>query len=324
MAICRKPYINVQGDICPCQQCPECLTNRKQLWTHRNILEGFAHARKSFVTLTYDELNLPINEIGNPTLVKEHLQTFFKNLRTRVQHPIRYYAVGEYGTSGTRGINPHYHAIIYGVDSEQLQEINDAWRAPAGRGKKGSPLGFVYVGDVTDQSIAYVTGYVQKKNKYNKDMYEELEIIPEYSTMSTAISLSAVPNFVKLFTEKPEYLTEYGDVPYSINHGDRTLPLGTYLREKIREGLNLPHDIETYYDDETGEIIEKKIWHGKEEQKAQRKAEMQILQDNTLIPDSKLPEDATVSVKKFYEYKNAQSKKQFDARQKFIHNSHSL
>lgn len=326
MAICRKPYINMSGDICPCQQCPECLLNRKQLWTHRNILESYDHAKKSFITLTYDDENLPKGEESYPTLCKSHLQNFFKNLRSRLNNPVRYYAVGEYGTSGTRGINPHYHAIIYGADQEQSPAIQDSWRGSTGRGKKGKIFGFAHIGDVTQESIAYVTGYVQKKNQYNSCMYDELGILPEYSTMSRrpSIGYNAVQKFVDLFKNKPEYLTEYNDVPYSVYHGSRALPLGTYLREKIREGLDLPHDLDIYYDDITGEIIEKKIWHGKEEAKAQKAKELQILQENKLIPNSKLPEGATVSVKQFYEYQNAQSKKQFDVRQKFTHTSHSL
>ena len=264
MAICRSPWITPQGDIAPCNSCPECLTNRKQLWTNRNILESYGHAKKSFLTLTYSDENLPKNHLGINTLDKTHLQTFFKNLRSKLKSPIRYYAVGEYGTKGERGINPHYHVLLYGADQADEQKISDSWRLPAGRGKKGEPAGFTYVGDITAQSIAYVAGYVQKKTKYNKDMYDEFEIVPEYSTSSLrpAIGASAIPKFVELFKAKPEYLTEYGDVPYSINHGQRKLPLGEYLREKIREGLDLPHDIHTYMDEETGELTERKIWHG--------------------------------------------------------------
>jgi len=326
MAICRKPWITPQGEVAPCNKCPECLVNRKQLWTNRNILESYAHEKKSFITLTYSDENLPKNEHGINTLDKTHLQTFFKNLRSKLKSPIRYYAVGEYGTKGERGINPHYHVLLYGADQADETLIADAWRLPAGRGKKGDLCGFTYVGDLTDQSIAYVAGYVQKKTQYNKDMYDDFEIVPEYSTMSLkpAIGASAVPKFVALFEAKPEYLTEHGDVPYSVNHGDRKLPLGEYLREKIREGLDLPHDIHVYMDEQTGELTEKKIWHGKEEAKAQRKKEMQILQENQKVHDPKLPKDAQVSVKHFYEYKNEQSRKIFDARQKFVKDNKTL
>ena len=138
------------------------------------------------------------------------------------------------------------------------------------------------------------------------------------------IGSTAIPKLAAVFKANPDYLTEYGDIPYSINHGQRKLPLGDYLREKLREACDLPHDLDVYMDTETGEIIEKKIWHGKEEAKAQRKKEMQILQENEKVYDPKLPKDAQVSVKHFYDYKNEQSAKQFDAKQRFVHNSHTL
>lgn len=326
MAICRKPWITPTGDIAPCGQCPECLTNRKQLWTNRNILESYAHDKKCFVTLTYSDEHIPKNQKNIPTLKKEDVQRFVKSLRYNYDDTIRYYSVGEYGTAGTRGINPHYHLLLYGIDQEHAEIINHSWRKATKRGKQGEILGFTHVGDVTEQSIAYVAGYVQKKTKYNKDMYEEFDILPEFCTMSLkpTIGANVIPKLVELFEQQPEYLTQYGDVPYSINHGSRSLPLGNYIREQVRERLNLPHDTKTFMDTETGELTTRKIWHGKEEAKAQRKKEMQLLQENEVLPDKKLTKDAQASIKHFYDYQNEQSQKNFDAKQKFAYHSHTL
>lgn len=328
MALCRNPWITYSQDIAPCGKCPECHTNHKQLWTNRNILESYGHVQKSFVTLTYDNYHMPFNSKGNPTLVKEHLQTFFKNLRSK-GYKVRYYAVGEYGTSGERGINPHYHILLYGAGKAQEEAISDSWRLPAGRGKRGELAGFCYIGDITEQSIGYVTGYVHKKTYKNKKLWDELGIVHEYPTMSLrpAIGSAAIPKLVDFFKKNPDYLTEYGDVPYSILHGSRSLPLGDYIREKIREGLNLSHDKELYYDEQTGEILEKKIWHGKEAAKAQKRAELQLLQENSPESpayDPKLPEGAQVSIKQFYSYKNSQRAKQFDVKQRLAYDSHKL
>jgi hypothetical protein len=326
MAICRTPFVTLSGDLAPCGRCPECLVNRKQLWTHRNILESYDHEQKCFLTLTYSDEHLPHNEEDTPTLHKEDVQRFIKKLRQAYPHKIRYYLVGEYGTAGERGINPHYHLLLYGIGHEHSELIQDKWRSAAGKGKKGDILGFAYVEDVTHQSIAYVVGYVEKKTEYNKQMYEEFNIVPEYSSMSLkpSIGFNSVPKIAALLKAKPEYLTEHGDVPYSIMHGPRSLPLGSYLREKIREELDLPHDIETYMNEDTGELIDKKIWHGKEEAKAQKRAEMQILQENTLIHDPKLPKDAQISKKIMHDYLYEQSHKNFDARKKLQYNSHTL
>ena len=339
MAICRKPYITPIGELCPCQQCPECLDNRKQIWTNRNILESYNHKKQCFLTLTYDDENIPFEradkieyicrETGKtkkkwvhtptnfPTLNKYDAEKFIKRLRKNYGQKIRYYLVGEYGTAGERGINPHYHALLYGIDEADTAIIENSWKK-----------GFIHVGNTNIMSIQYVVGYVEKKTKYNKDMYEEMEITPEYSTMSLKPSIGChedtIQKFAQLFKQHPEYLTEYGDVPYSVYHGDRTLPFGNFLREQIRIVCDLPHDTQTFMDEETGEITEKRIWHGKEEHKAQRLKEMQILQENKKIHDPKMPKDAQVSIKHYHQYKFEQSQKQFDVRQKLKQTNHTL
>lgn len=41
----------------------------------------------------------------------------------------------------------------------------------------------------------------------------------------------------------PYLLTEFGDVPYSLTHGTRSLPLGRTLRQKLREMVNLEENV---------------------------------------------------------------------------------
>lgn len=327
MAVCRNPFITLTLDVAPCGRCPECLVNRKQMWTNRNILESLNHKKKCFVTLTYSEENLPKNNEGHPTLVKSDLQNYIKRLRSWYPpKSIRYYAVGEYGTAGERGINPHYHILFYGLDETDSQKINLCWTTAEGKGKEGQQAGFTYVDDLNPQTIAYVVGYVEKKTKYNSDMYEELGIVPEFSMMSLrpTIGHGAISVLVDLFKNHPEYLTEYGDVPYSINHGSRALPLGQYIREKVREGLDLPHDVAVFCDDETGEITERKIWHGKENYKEQKKLEMQALQNAPEDFDKKMSKDARISTKKLLQYLNSQAHKNFDAKQQFKRQNKTL
>ncbi len=100
-------------------------------------------------------------------------------------------------------------------------------------------------------------------------MYEEYEILPEFSSMSLkpTIGANVIPKLVQAFKHDPDFLTEHGDVPYSIMHGSRQLPLGNYIREKVREGLDLPHDEIIYMDELTGVITTKKgmAWQRKSE-----------------------------------------------------------
>lgn len=327
MALCSNPYIPPSQIPAPCGKCKGCLVNRKQLWTHRIILESRCHDNNSFITLTYDDNHLPTNEDNIPTLNPDHLTMFIKNLRSKIPNKLRYYAVGEYGTAGERGLNPHFHLCLFGVGEEQYEEISLSWQKPKGRGKRKDfePLGFTHTGSLTPQSAAYVAGYVQKKNQYNKDMYEELDIYPEFARMSNRPGIGAqhVKQLAKIIEANPEALTPAGDVPISLTHGKRTLPLGRYLREKVREELNMSHDLIEAYDPYTGEIIETKKWHAKELQKEIFKTELQDLQKNTQN-DPKLPKDAKASLKHLLEYENAQGIKNFEARQRLYKDTHIL
>jgi hypothetical protein len=319
MALCSKPYVGRNGDTGPCGQCLGCRINHKQLWTHRIILESKGHEQNSFITLTYNDENLPLNSKGVPTLVKRDLELFIKRLRDRVPQKLRYYAVGEYGTKGSRGINPHFHVCLFGADERYAEEIHSSWYKENGRGnhEEKISLGHTLTGTLTPQSAAYVAGYVHKKTKYNKDMYEEYDIVPEYSTMSQGIGRNAIKEIAKILEKYPEALTPTGDVPYSLQHGKRKLPLGNYLREKLREELGLDCTIQTLYDEKTGEIIkERKLWHAKETQKKIMQEEVRILRQNPEIQaqSGKLPEHAQISISKFLDWKNGQSIINFEKR----------
>jgi hypothetical protein len=208
------------------------------------------------------------------------------------------------------------------VGEEQSEAIDASWQQKKGKGKdEYKPLGFYHVGELNHKSAAYVAGYVQKKNQYNKDMYEELNIVPEYCTMSNGgrtkqggIGYPFIRKLAKHIEKHPEALTPNGDVPISLDMHGRTMPLGRYLREKLREELGLSHDLITEYDPETGEIHEKKIWHAKEDQKENYKTELRLMQENAQN-DPKLPENATVSLKHLLEYQNAGKHAQFKKRQ---------
>lgn len=134
----------------PCGKCNYCQEARRGMWSFRLRQELKISSSSHFLTLTYNDDNLPISETGGlPTLVKQHLQLFTKRLR-KVQESysserLRYYSVGEYGTHGER---PHYHSIMYNMRSEVVDRLCNVWG-----------LGHVYVGTVEDASIHYVCKY---------------------------------------------------------------------------------------------------------------------------------------------------------------------
>lgn len=120
------------------------------------------HVSLFFVTLTYNDENLPLGKDNIPSLCKPDLQDYFK--RIRKVHKFRYYAVGEYGGQTGR---PHYHLIAFGGNRETYIE---KW-------EKGQ----AHIGEVTPASIHYVTKY---HVGYDKKTSEELGRLPEFATMS--------------------------------------------------------------------------------------------------------------------------------------------
>lgn len=96
----------------PCGQCAACRITRRQEWVFRLMLEMRLYDYCYFVTLTYDNDHLP----DGLELVKEDVQNWLKRLRKRAA--FRYFGCGEYGEKTLR---PHYHFIIMGNDSYEIE-----------------------------------------------------------------------------------------------------------------------------------------------------------------------------------------------------------
>jgi hypothetical protein len=154
----------------PCGQCWSCRLEYSRQWAVRCMHEASLYTDNAFITLTYNNENLP----DDHSVSKEELQKFFKRLRKHVGKPFRYFACAEYGEKNNR---PHYHAIIfnYGFPDKYLHAktkrgdllfrsniLEKAW-------KKGHSL----IGDVTFESAAYVARYVMKKRKGKPDQVDK-------------------------------------------------------------------------------------------------------------------------------------------------------
>ena len=143
-----------------CGQCIGCRLERSRQWAVRCVHEARSHDSNSFVTLTYNNENLP----EHSALVYSHFQLFMKRLRKRIGKPIRFFMCGEYGEEFNR---PHYHACIFGYDFPDRkihsrtgsnhfiyysQLLSDCW-----------PHGFSSCADFSFETAAYVARYVCKK-----------------------------------------------------------------------------------------------------------------------------------------------------------------
>lgn len=210
----------------PCGKCFQCVAQRTKGWTFRLTQQAKDCTSCSFITLTYDEENLPYSENGIPTLEKKHLQLFFKRLRKATKtEGIKYYACGEYGKETHR---PHYHAIMFNLPLEYTkQEYDDSKTSPIGKtwGK-----GNVLSAPGNNNTFAYVAGYVNKKIHKPTTIYDDttgeiFEREQEFSLMSKKLGI----NFCT--PEMKKYLKNNLEGYVTINGYMQSLP--RYLKEKI-------------------------------------------------------------------------------------------
>lgn len=153
----------------PCGKCPPCKKRRTSGWSFRLIKEGERSNSALFLTLTYDTEYVPITKKGYMTLDLKDLQKFFKRLRKLSNEKIKYYAVGEYGSTKAR---PHYHVIIFNANKEHIEL---AWALD------NRPIGSYHIGDVSSASIGYTLKYMCKQSKIplhqNDDRKKEFAVM---------------------------------------------------------------------------------------------------------------------------------------------------
>lgn len=205
-----KKYIAV-----PCGRCSACLMNKRMEWTIR-IKEELRHCiGSSFVTLTYNDQNLPIDEHGNAQLSKSDLQNFFKRLRKNGIGKFRYYAVGEYGSKNGR---PHYHIIFLGCGLDLLsfrKNVEKAWS------KNGESFGRVDVGTASGASSSYTAGYII--NRYD---YSDSPLVAPFALASKGLGSSYIDRMKEWHSDD---LTRQ----YVPGEGGVKLPLPRYYKNKL-------------------------------------------------------------------------------------------
>lgn len=221
--LCRKPFQIGTAHV-GCGQCLSCRVNRRRVWTWRCMLESMCHDGNCFVTLTYSDDCLP----AGGTLVPRDLKLWLKRFRKKLDCKVRFFAVGEYGEESFR---PHYHLSVFGVGPEVAPIVADTWK-----------FGFSSCYEFTAETAQYVCGYVLKKLTQQTPILEGRH--PEFARMSNRPGIGApAMAFVgeQLFTpEGVEEVVKTGDVPMQLKMGKRSMPLGRYLRRKLREEVDLP------------------------------------------------------------------------------------
>lgn len=273
----------------PCGKCIGCRLSYAKQWSERCLMELEGHKSSYFVTLTYDDINLPMTTFVEPengviceinTLVKEDFRNFMKALRQATNQKIRYFACGEYGTQTVR---PHYHAILFGLELDDL--------VPYGQNGRGdylynSPLlqkiwkkGFVVVGSVTRESCNYVARYVMKKVDVDSKEFTDRNMQPEFITMSTH------PGIGKDFLDRHPKLFEYDYITVKS-------PAGETSREtqSASETVSIPRYFYRLKEKESTEFVRSKKIKMRKFSKSNR--EMKKLSTDKNYPDMLRTEEA--------------------------------
>ena len=240
---CLKP-ITLHRDtpdeqIVPCGKCPDCLAAKVAGWSFRLTQEEKKSSSAYFITLTYGDDNdtAPLSKNGFMEIRKRDLQLFFKRLR-RLQErdpgsirqgndgrftyisndkPIKYFAVGEYGTRRQR---PHYHVILFNAN---IKLIAKAWQQPDGK-----PIGSIYYGDVNGASIGYTLKYISNKPFKKKHKNDDRQ--KNFQLQSTGLGKNYLtPQMVQW------HLSDLENRSYCQLADGRKVNLPRYYRDKIYE-----------------------------------------------------------------------------------------
>lgn len=241
---CMTPY-HKKGEEnlpLPCGKCPFCLATRVSQWSFRLMREDRNAKTANFVTFTYAPEHVPKSPNGYKTLLKKDYQDFMKRLRK--QSPslpkIKYYAVGEYGSTTMR---PHYHAIIFNADIELVQK---AWEK-----------GYIYNGDVREESVGYTLKYINKKGKI--PMHRNDDRIKEFSLMSKGLGESYLSeNMINWHKEMPNQRV------YCNLKGGRKIAMPRYYKNKIfdkKELYEFADYVKNLSDIKMNEYVENNINH---------------------------------------------------------------
>ena len=202
----------------PCGKCKACMLRKRKEMSVRLAHECSMWNNAVFITLTYDEDNVPVTDktltIDNPlkdfyrgkdvdltsgdwdrTLNIPDVQKFMKRLRRHLEYvpkkckcvrdhldtKVRYFACGEYGTKTHR---PHYHIIIFGwkpsdLVAFKLHNGNVVYRSA--QVEKLWPFGLSSCSDVNTAVAQYCARYVTKKIATQD---KRLWVIPEFNLTS--------------------------------------------------------------------------------------------------------------------------------------------
>lgn len=152
----------------PCGHCLNCLIKKQsqiEFLAKKELLSVYRRGESAaFVTLTYDDNHLPVNDFGFVTLRRSDVQKFIKNMRRQMEyHNVRknfkYLYCGEYGDgshsnskTGVSTCRPHYHLVFLGLGSTEVKAYT----------RKLWKNGLCDIGELSAGGIRYLCKYMTK------------------------------------------------------------------------------------------------------------------------------------------------------------------
>lgn len=204
----------------PCRKCSICMKRRATQWMFRLQWEDKYSDTSAFMTYTYADETVPISPNGLLTLDKKHHTDFMKRLRKHVKKnypnnpPLKYYMVGEYGGETER---PHYHAILFNLPKYMIdrpETIMEIWQH-----------GLITADTVSNGSIAYVVGYVNKQKFFTTDDPND-DRVKEFSLMSKKLGIQF------LTEERKKRMRKLLEPTIKVEDG-RIMAIPDYFRKKV-------------------------------------------------------------------------------------------
>lgn len=150
----KSPRNNDKYIYVPCGRCAWCRKAKRNEWCLRFEIESKDNLYTDFVTLTYNEDNIPyyINEedgVFEMRASQSDVQKFVKRLR-KAGYKFKYFIVSELGPKNKR---PHYHGIFFSNEKISEDDIQKKWNK-----------GFTSSYPATPGAMRYVTKYILKGN----------------------------------------------------------------------------------------------------------------------------------------------------------------
>lgn len=218
----NQGYANERLEV-PCGQCIGCRVTKARQWAVRCVHEASQHKENCFVTLTYNDENMP-----GEVKVRD-VQLFMKRLRQRTGVKMRYFCVGEYGERFSR---PHYHLLLFGFDFRDKKYWCGSGLSRQYRSELLESLwtvGYSTVGTVTPASASYVAQYCTKiiTGKKAKEHYGERA--PEFAVMSRR------PGIGSPWIEK--YASVLFDRDFVVVDGGKKVAIPKYYMGKLPEDV---------------------------------------------------------------------------------------